>query len=201
MDTSPGTEEMIYPSIEDLVEECVSLCETNGPDKALERLKAAIGKDSGLLKETSVLATLGYCERRAGRYGTALDWYQKAAAKGDRSVPVLFGLADSYRGLKSYTEAKEFYERILDKEPDNRTVLTRAGDVCVTIGELELAGIYFDRALGMGRAPYALIGLARIQKRSGDFKGALETLEDADKEFGPNSRILKEMEEVRARIK
>jgi tetratricopeptide (TPR) repeat protein len=201
MDTPHGTEGRIDPSIEALTGKCASLREANDAEKALEELKAAIGKEAGLLKETSVLTALGDCERMAERYGKALDWYKKAAAKGGRSVPVLLGLADSYRGLRSYAEAKEFYERILDKEPDNRAVLTRAGDVCVTIGELELAGIYFDRALGIGRDPYALIGLARIQKRAGDFRGALEALEEADAEFGPNPRIQKEIEEVRARIK
>jgi tetratricopeptide (TPR) repeat protein len=201
MDTPHGTEGRIDPSIEALTGKCATLREVGEAEKALEQLKAAIGKDSGLLNETRVLTALGDCERMAERFGKALDWYKKAAAKGDRGVPILLGLADSYRGLRSYSEAKEFYERILDKEPDNRAVLTRAGDVCVTVGELELAGIYFDRALKMGRDPYALIGLARIRKRAGDFRGALGTLEDAAEEFGPNPRIQKEIEEVRARIK
>ncbi len=63
------------------------------------------------------LIAAGYAQR--GLYRQAARYYQAAAQEQPRHVPALLGLAQAKEALGERAEAKEWYERVLEIEPNN----------------------------------------------------------------------------------
>jgi len=118
--------------------------------------------------------------------------FQKATAAAEECREALFGLADSYRGMRMYTEALEVWEQLAEVEPLNQTLLTRAGDTSRNLGELEKAEQYYQRSLQVGYDLYAKLGLAQVYKIKGDWPETIRLLEELLQKEPFNPRILEE---------
>jgi len=84
-------------------------------DLALEQLSSAarlFPNDSG------VLLTLGLVLRRKGRLGEAIEALQDASVLNPRSVEVVWPIAETYRALREYEQADQFYARAISMAPD-----------------------------------------------------------------------------------
>jgi tetratricopeptide (TPR) repeat protein len=86
-------------------------------------------------------------------------------------------MADCYRGLCQQDRSLEFWNRILEQDPRNKVILTRAGDAYRTLGMLDNAVNYYQRALNNEFDTYAVLGLAMVDKSKGNYKEAIESLE------------------------
>jgi tetratricopeptide (TPR) repeat protein len=82
----------------------------------------------------------------------------------------LFGMADCYRGLLQKERSLEFWNRILDQDPKNRVIMTRAGDAYRNLGMFDNAVEYYQRALNYEFDMYAVLGLAMVDKHKGNYK-------------------------------
>ena len=89
----------------------------------------------------------------------------------------LFGLADCYRGMNQQFRSIEYWNKILDMDPDNKVILTRAGDAYRNTGDYKTASIYYNKALDIEFDVYAALGLALICKGEGRYEEAAERLQ------------------------
>ncbi len=107
----------------------------------------------------------------------------------------LFGLADCYRGLNRNEESLECWHRILKKDPDNKVILTRAGDAYREIGDLDNAELYYTKALNIEFDSFAVIGLALLNKARGNYHEAIDSLSSLILNDPRNHRLYSEMAE------
>ena len=61
----------------------------------------------------------------------------------------------------------EYWNKILDMDPDNKVILTRAGDAYRNTGDYKTAAEYYNKALDIEFDVYAALGLALIGKGEG----------------------------------
>lgn len=107
----------------------------------------------------------------------------------------LFGLADCYRGLNRNEESLECWQRILKTDPENKVILTRAGDAYREIGDLDNAEIYYTKALNIEFDSFAVIGLALLNKARGNYSEAIDSLSSLILNDPRNHRLYTEMAE------
>ena len=147
-----------------------------------------------IMKSTSIQKLLSAGNKALANrdFEKARDKFQKAAATADWSREALFGLADSYRGMRRYSEALEVWEQLVEVEPLNQTLLTRAGDTSRNLGELDKAEQYYRKSLQVGYDLYAKLGLSHIYKIRGDWPKTIGLLEELLQKEPFNPRILEE---------
>lgn len=83
---------------------------------------------------------------------------------------------------KRFQEALDWYQRVLSEEPDNTYALSRAGAICVSIGQFERALEYFEHAKKLDEQNgdnYFNYGNACFFKK--DFAGAFASYVEAEK--------------------
>jgi tetratricopeptide (TPR) repeat protein len=88
----------------------------------------------------------------------------------------LFGLADCYRGMNMPGRSLEYWNRILENDPLNKLILTRAGDAWRILGRRDEASRCYRKAMGIEFDLYAALGLALIAKSEGKTEAALDSL-------------------------
>ena len=108
-------------------------------------------------------------------------------------VAALYGLADCYRGLQRPEESLEYWHRILEIDPRNKVILTRAGDAYRSMNDLDHAEDYYRRALNLQYDLYAILGLAIIHRRKGRLAEAISALEDLASSEPENARVFLEL--------
>jgi tetratricopeptide (TPR) repeat protein len=121
-----------------------------------------------------ILTLAGNLQRRLHAFPRAAWCFRRALALGPRDPYLVFGLADCLRGQGLFAEACPLWDELLEADPCNRQVLTRAGDCFLALGAADKAEGLFRRALGLGHERSAVLGLARIQRQRGDFAGAMD---------------------------
>jgi tetratricopeptide (TPR) repeat protein len=109
----------------------------------------------------------------------------------------LFGLADCYRGLCQQERSLEFWNRILEQDPRNKVILTRAGDAYRNLGMYDAATEYYQRALNMEFDIYAVLGLAIVDKYNGRYNEAIESLERLIQQDPKSYRLYLELADCR----
>lgn len=115
---------------------------------------------------------------RLGFYADAIDKYQQALAIFPRNVDAEMGLAEAYRSVHNYEEAKNILERAAREHPKNPEPLAELGD-------LEMEFQTYGAAVRHLRALVALVPddeVARVQlavahKAKGDVTAALSELD------------------------
>ncbi|MBN2352169.1 MAG: tetratricopeptide repeat protein [Spirochaetales bacterium] len=158
-------------------------------------------RDERLSDDAEALAEAGNCHRRALEFVKALPFFERVLKLDPNGFPGNFGMADCLRGVGNFKGARLQYEKILEREPDNQSILTRAGDMCVNLGEFEAAAGYFDRTLEIGENLFARLGRAHILEKTGRYRDALRLLEDADQRYPRNPRVQREMKECRRKLR
>ncbi len=151
--------------------------------------KDALEHNGGLARDPEVLLEIGNCHRRVQEFAEALPYFERVLGIDPDGFTPNFGVADCSRGLGDARRARRHYEKILQREPDNTSILTRAGDMCVLMDDLAAGDDYFDRALKQGEDLYARLGQARILQRKDRCREALSLLEKAERRFPANPRL------------
>ena len=70
----------------------------------------------------------------------------------------------------------EYWNKILEMDPKNKVILTRAGDAYRNTGDYKTATEYYNKALDIDFDIYAALGLALICKGEGKYEEAVERL-------------------------
>jgi tetratricopeptide (TPR) repeat protein len=105
----------------------------------------------------------------------------------------LFGLADCYRGMNRQEHSLEYWNRILEQDPRNKVILTRAGDAYRNMDNYEQAQEYYERALNIEFDTYAVLGLALIAKSQGKYEEAATSLRRLIQQDNRNYRLFVEL--------
>ncbi|HWP68176.1 MAG TPA: tetratricopeptide repeat protein, partial [Rectinemataceae bacterium] len=105
----------------------------------------------------------------------------------------LFGIADCFRGIGKQSNSLEYWNKILEKDPKNKVILTRAGDAYRNLGELEKASKYYEDALNIEFDVYAILGLAVIARLQGKWDDAITSLKMLIQNDPKNYRIYLEL--------
>jgi tetratricopeptide (TPR) repeat protein len=140
-----------------------------------------------------VLTSLGNCHRKLKTYENGVPYFFEALTIENDNFYALYGLADCYRGMRLADRSLEYWERILTSDPDNKVILTRAGDACLALGDLDRAESYYRRALDLDFDLFAMIGLAVLHRRRGEYTDAISTLEELNTSNPENARIVLEL--------
>lgn len=148
---------------------------------------------AGPKPDIRVLTALGNCHRKLRTYELGVPYFFEALAIEQDNFYALYGLADCYRGMRFAERSLEYWTRILENDPSNKVILTRAGDACLALGELENAAEYYHRALEVDFDLFAMIGLAVIHRKRGEYNDAIEALEELSVSNPGNSRIVLEL--------
>lgn len=136
---------------------------------------------------------MGNCYRKTKDFHSGLPYFERALEIEPSNFYALFGIADCCRGMNRHKDSLEAWEKILDSDPNNKVIITRAGDAYRNLGDLEQAEIYYKRALNIEFDMYAVIGLALISKIKGDHLQAIESLTGLLAQNPKNHRLVIEI--------
>lgn len=140
-----------------------------------------------------VLTSIGNCYRKLKEFQKGIPYFESAQEQEPGNFYALFGLADCYRGLNQPDRSLTYWNQILDKDPTNKVILTRAGDAYRAMGEIERAESYYQKALNIEFDIYAIIGLAVINRKRGQYEEAIKDLSSLLEREPKNHRIYIEL--------
>lgn len=160
--------------------------------EALDAWRHALDRDGDDV-DIRVLTSVGNCYRKLGEHQKAREFFERAVDREPDNAYALYGLADTYRGLRMPSESLACWEKMLESDPRNRMVLTRAGDALRTLGRNEEAVTRYRQALELGFDVYAALGLASINRRQHHFDEAIGTLEEVIARAPRNARAYLEL--------
>ncbi len=139
-----------------------------------------------------VLTSIGNCYRKLKLFTDGIPYFKRALAIQAGNFYAFYGLADCFRGLNQSEKSLECWNQILGKDPDNKVILTRAGDACRNLEQLDDAEKYYRKALDIDYDLYAELGLALIAKKKGNYEEALVLLKELIPKEPKNARIYME---------
>ena len=83
----------------------------------------------------------------------------------------------------------EYWNKILELDPNNKVILTRAGDAYRNTGDYKTATEYYNKAMNIDFDIYAALGLALICKGEGRYEESIERLDSLIKNDPKNYRL------------
>ena len=83
----------------------------------------------------------------------------------------------------------EYWNRILEIDPKNKVILTRAGDAYRNTGDYKTAAEYYNKAMDIDFDIYAALGLALICKGEGKYDEAVDRLSALIRDDPKNYRL------------
>jgi tetratricopeptide (TPR) repeat protein len=137
-----------------------------------EKIMAIKGGDVDI----RVLTSIGNCHRKLKTFVRGIPYFEAALMRDNYNFYALFGLADCYRGISRQQLSLECWNKILEFDPRNKVILTRAGDAYRGLGDFDKASEYYHRALNLEFDTYAVLGLAETAKIQGKYNEAIESL-------------------------
>lgn len=140
-----------------------------------------------------VLTSIGNCHRKLKTFNKGLEYFKLALQVEPHNFYALFGMADCYRGMNMQKESLEYWLKILEIDKNNKVILTRVGDAYRNMGDLENAETYYKKALNIEFDMYAILGLALINKKKGNYEEAIDSLYGLMKNDPKNSRLYTEI--------
>lgn len=143
-----------------------------------------------------VMTMAGNIYRRRKEYDRAMEQYQNALDLDPKNNFALFGLGDCCRGKLDLDKAVHWWDKILEQEPENQALWTRVGDALVNLDRLDEAVLHYESSLKTGHDIYALLGLARVKVKRGNFSQALQHCERALSVEEDHPRVLEEMAKI-----
>jgi tetratricopeptide (TPR) repeat protein len=126
-------------------------------------------------------------------FAEGIPYFKMALEKEGGNFYAVFGLADCYRGLNQQEQSLIYWNHILDQDPRNKVILTRAGDASRNMGDFEKAQNYYERALNIEFDIYAVMGLALIAKTQGRYDEAGTSLRRLIQQDSRDYRIFIEL--------
>jgi tetratricopeptide (TPR) repeat protein len=87
----------------------------------------------------------------------------------------------------------DYWNRILEQDPRNKVILTRAGDAYRNLQDYNSAVDYYQRALNIEFDTYAVLGLAVVAKAQGRYDESIESLSRLVQQDPKNYRIYLEL--------
>jgi tetratricopeptide (TPR) repeat protein len=87
----------------------------------------------------------------------------------------------------------EWWDKILEQEPENQTLWTRVGDALLSLNRVDDAIAHYEASLKNGADVYSYLGLARAQHALGDLARAREFCEKALAHDDSNERVLERL--------
>ena len=160
-------------------------------EKALRCFEKLLSKNSS--HNVVLMTMIGNIYRRRKEYDRAMDHYENALSLDPRNNFALFGMGDCFRGKLNIEKAVYWWDKILDQEPDNQPLWTRVGDALVSLDRLDEAINHYNSSLKVSHDLYAVLGLARVSHKQGDFDKACYYCEQALEVDKDNKRALEEL--------
>lgn len=115
----------------------------------------------------------GAVQASLSRSNEAAESFRKTLQLKAGDTPAMLGLADALAAAGQFTEARDWYGKVLAREPDMAVAWYGAGRTWAGEGQHEKASAHFRRAVelfpGYGAAHYAL---AQALQKQGDAKAA-----------------------------
>ncbi|MDR1932688.1 MAG: tetratricopeptide repeat protein [Spirochaetales bacterium] len=169
-------------------------------EKALFYWERMIGAHSLDQIDIRVLTSVGNCHRKLKNFARGIEVFSKALEIVPDNFYALFGMADCYRGMNMHEKALEYWNRILVPDPENKVILTRAGEECRAMGRFDEAQKLYEKALNIEYDAYAVMGLALINKERGKYAEALGSLEALLQTNFKNARLYSEIADCYAKL-
>ncbi len=163
-------------------------------EKALDCFERLLSKNTS--HNVVLMTMIGNIYRRRKEFDRAMDHYENALELDPRNNFALFGMGDCFRGLLNMEKAVYWWGKILDQEPDNQTLWTRVGDALVSLDRLDDAVKHYHASLKVDHDLYALLGLARVAQKQGDYDKACYHCEQALEVDKDNVRALEELAKI-----
>ena len=102
-------------------------------------------------------------------------------------------MGDCYRGKMKMDKAVEWWDRILEHEPENQALWTRVGDALLSLDRTEDAIMHYESSLKNGADVFSFLGLARAHHALGDLTKAREYCEKALSHDENSERVLERL--------
>lgn len=163
-------------------------------EKALACFEKLLAKNTS--HNVVLMTMIGNIYRRRKEFDRAMDHYENALELDPKNNFALFGMGDCFRGQLNMEKAVYWWGKILDQEPDNQALWTRVGDALVSLGRLDDAVIHYKSSLRVSYDLYALLGMARISQKQGDYDKACYYCEQVLDEDSDNERALQELAKI-----
>lgn len=94
----------------------------------------------------SIWEKIGYSLQQQGRLKEALDAYEKSELLKTPGTWLMRRLASLYRRTAHPDKSIPYYARLLEKDPDNVSLIMNAGNACYEAGDMEAALRHFYHA-------------------------------------------------------
>jgi len=163
-------------------------------EKALRCFELLLSKNSS--HNVVLMTMIGNIYRRRKEFDRAMDYYENALELDPKNNFALFGMGDCFRGKLNMEKAVYWWDKILDQEPDNQPLWTRVGDALVALDRLDDAIAHYSASLQVAHDLYAVLGLARVAQRQGDFDKASRYCEQALEVDKDNVRALEALAQI-----
>ncbi len=95
--------------------------------------------------------------------------------------------------MLEYDSSLIYWLKILENDPKNKIILTRAGDAYRVLHDLDHAEEYYKRALAINFDTYAILGLALLSKERGNYEDAISRIEKLRSNDPKNHRFYIEL--------
>lgn len=146
--------------------------------RARGRIEAILEKDKNnvpaLLSLVQMAPVLGASHQER------LDWLERARKVDPKAIEPQLALASYYSQVGNYKRTLEIAQQVQASNPDNVQLLDFLGAAQVTAGQLEQAlTTYRKFSQLMPNSPLALLRLAGVHERAGNYSAASDTLKRA----------------------
>ncbi|MGA9421415.1 MAG: tetratricopeptide repeat protein [Rhodanobacteraceae bacterium] len=132
-----------------------------------------------LPNSSSVLAAIGYVERRQGNWQGSIDHLQQAIRLDPRETVLFTDLAIDYAAVRDFANARATLDRALDVEPDSSSLIAAKADAWLEEGNLDEAGKLLEGVTLRPADGDALRSRVKLLWFRRDFAGAVAVLEHA----------------------
>jgi Tfp pilus assembly protein PilF len=103
------------------------------------------GSNDNIDARSIAFVATGNQELAAGRYDSAIDWYESALAIDPRNRNAYIAMARAVRGQGLNGKAIRFYHEALELEPNDQVALAEQADVMIAKGAVAQARINIAR--------------------------------------------------------
>jgi len=171
-----ASKEGYFPSLLNLD---VSTLRSNPPlDFVLKKATAA--EYLGAKEETRELLIQADQDFNKGKYGEALEAYQKVLAENPSIYQLHLNRGNCYMGMGEYDKAIAEYQLFLEQEPDTSPVLSKLGEAYVRKGNFDQALVYFQKVIELSPEDHTTYyNIAEIYFDSGEVEKAIENYQKA----------------------
>jgi tetratricopeptide (TPR) repeat protein len=149
--------------------------ESGHPDVAVRTVQAL----ADVTRDTIGLKRLGLALLDRGEAETARALLERTVQIDPGDAEALGGLGESLELLGRSAEAEATYARALERDPDAREVLLRAGRLALKAGSEGRARAYLDRLASLGAGPEQWLRIALTWLSAGKPAPAIRVLEQA----------------------